>query len=284
MLVPALDDAVREATTQACAAAGVTVRELSKTDDLAAVVALFAGVWETPVREFQLGTEVLRALSHAGNYVAAAFDEKGEMVGASLAFLGMHGGLVDLHSHITAVVPHARGGTGFALKQHQRAWSLARGVERVRWTFDPLVRRNAYFNLTKLGAEVVDYQPDFYGAMGDSVNKGDHSDRCVAQWDLISERAVGAAAGDAAEPDLEALRVEGAIEVLSDHSGSPRIRTGEAQVLLCWVPEDIVALRRSDPELAGAWRLALRDTLGRALDGGYRATGMTRSGWFVLAR
>lgn len=284
MLVPALDAAAREAASRAQAAAGVAVREVSRTDDLAAVTSLFAGVWETPVREFQLGTEVLRALSHAGNYVAAAYDESGRMVGASLAFLGMHGGLIDLHSHITAVVPEARGGTGFALKQHQRAWSLARGVERVRWTFDPLVRRNAYFNLTKLGAEVVDYQPDFYGAMGDAVNKGDHSDRCVAQWDLTSERSARAAAGHALEPDLQGLRTEGGVEVLSDDMGSPKIRKGAGPILLCWVPEDVVALRRSDPTAAGAWRLALRDTLGRALDSGYRATGMTRSGWFVLER
>ncbi len=45
---------------------------------------------------------------------------------------------------------------------------------------------------------------------------------------------------------------------------------------------DIVALRHSDPALARAWRGALRQALGGAMDRGYAITGATRSGWYVL--
>jgi predicted GNAT superfamily acetyltransferase len=51
---------------------------------------------------------------------------------------------------------------------------------------------------------------------------------------------------------------------------------------MCQVPEDIVALRRSDPALARAWRAALRRALVGAMDRGYAITGAARSGWYVL--
>ncbi len=64
-------------------------------------------------------------------------------VGATLGFLGWSGGL-HLHSHMNAVDPAARGrGIGVALKLRQRAVCLAHGVDEMRWTYDPLIRRNA---------------------------------------------------------------------------------------------------------------------------------------------
>ena len=63
-----------------------------------------------------------------------------------------------MHSHILGVLPGSEThGLGFDLKQHQRRWCLARGVTVMEWTTDPLVRRNAYFNVTKLGAEAPTY-------------------------------------------------------------------------------------------------------------------------------
>ncbi len=56
------------------------------------------------------------------------------------------------------------------MKLHQRAWAIARGIPVIEWTFDPLVARNAYFNIRKLGAMPVEYLPNFYGIMGDGIN------------------------------------------------------------------------------------------------------------------
>ncbi len=52
------------------------------------------------------------------------------------------------------------------------------------WTFDPLVRRNAWFNIAVLGAEVAEYLPSFYGSMTDAINAGDESDRLLVAWDV----------------------------------------------------------------------------------------------------
>ena len=83
---------------------------------------------------------------------------------------------------------------GFALKLHQRAWALLRGVSEIAWTFDPLVSRNAYFNLVKLGAQPAEYLPNFYGTMLDTINGDDDSDRLLVRWRLRSPHVVAAAA------------------------------------------------------------------------------------------
>ena len=75
-------------------------------------------------------------------------------------------------------------------------WALARGLAQVSWTFDPLVRRNAYFNLAKLGARPRAYLVNFYGPMSDGINAGDDTDRLEAQWRLDDPRVFRASAGE----------------------------------------------------------------------------------------
>lgn len=280
----AVGDRANRAAQAAADRAGVEVVEVDEVDVLRALSELFATVWSTPDNP-PLRPDLLRALSHAGNYVAGAFSGD-RLVGGSVGFFDRRRGALGLHSHVTAVLPDALGrSVGFALKQHQRAWALARGVEVVTWTFDPLVRRNAYFNLTKLGAEIAAYHADFYGPLADGINAGDPTDRCEVTWPLAALRAVEAAEGRPSEPAAEALLARGAAVLLrEDAEGRPAPENQEADVLLCRVPADIVALRASDPALAREWRLAVRERLGGALGAGWRATGMTRSGWYVLSR
>jgi predicted GNAT superfamily acetyltransferase len=164
----------------------------------------------------------------------------------------------------------------------------------MEWTTDPLVRRNGYFNLTKLGARAPEYLINVYGEMRDEINAGEQSDRLLIRWRLDSNEAEAAAAGRAREPDVDALKKGGAKAVLSvGDSGLPAPSAGFAgtspasgevtnRPLLIQVPEDIVALRRSEPAVAKTWRLALRDALTRSLSAGYEITGASRDGWYVL--
>jgi predicted GNAT superfamily acetyltransferase len=278
----------RRAAESAARQAGVEVALLHGIGELTEAAELFIEVWQTSRAEAPCTPSLLRALAHSGNYVAGAMRDR-RMVGASVGFLHPAGGVFGLHSHITGVRAAARGrGAGFALKQHQRAWALARDLPVVTWTFDPLVRRNAFLNLVKLGAEVVEYLPDFYGPMGDGINAGDETDRCLVSWPLARERAVEASHGHAPEPDLDALREAGArVLVEEDAAGEPAtgdLGTADAGggALLVKVPGDIVAVRAADPDLASRWRRALRATMGEALGRGMAATGITRSGWYVL--
>lgn len=259
------------------------IRELDGVGDLRELAQLFGTVWGRE-GEPPISSDILKAFVHSGNYVSGAY-VGGALVGGLVGWLGgvpphdLH-----MHSHILGVLPGSDArGLGFELKQHQRGWCLARDVFVIEWTTDPLVRRNAYFNLTKLGASAPRYLVDFYGTMTDGINAGEESDRLLIRWLLDSSEADEAAAGRPADVDVDALRAEGAAAVLwVDDDDEPQTGPGGAPTLLCQVPEDIVLLRRSETAKARAWRLALRSAMRDAMDAGYVITGATRSGWYVL--
>ena len=275
------DDAVR-AAEHAANQCGVRVRDLRDLAELQLAGALFSTVWPAEPNGAPCTLDVMRALSKAGNYVSGAFRD-GELVGACVGFFGPPAG-ASMHSHVAAVKPGLRSrDVGFAIKLNQRAWALRHRVTRVSWTFDPLVGRNAYFNLGKLGGTAAEYLPNFYGRMNDAVNAGDESDRLVVDWDLRSERVVRASRGNPPAMDLEDLRRRGAVTGLSaDARGAPVVGSSAGPVVLIGVPRDVESLRRSDPETARAWRFALRGVLGALVGAGGRVTGFARSGWYVV--
>jgi len=235
------------------------IKELERMSEMHELGELFAAIWGRP-GEPPIDSSTLQALSHSGNYVVGAYSGK-RMVGGLIGWLGGHPpDDLHLHSHILGVVPDTETrGVGFELKQHQRMWCLDRGVPSIEWTFDPLVRRNAYFNLAKLGADAVEYLVDFYGPMDDGINTGDESDRLLIRWNLRSEKAVAAAAGRHVEP------------------------RPDAGAMLVQVPEDIVAIRRDDPTHARRLRREVREALGGAMSRGYHVTGVTRAFEYILS-
>ncbi|MFE5672259.1 hypothetical protein ACFQ58_11710 [Agromyces sp. NPDC056523] len=203
---------------------GVVTRE-ARMDELAGTLARFDATWGVG-RTVDLAS--LTAIAHAGNTVLVAVpaagraDAAGELVtpddaplGAALGFLGWSGGL-HVHSHMNAVDPNARGrGIGVALKLRQRAICLEHGIDEVRWTYDPLIRRNARMNLVRLGAEVVAYHPDFYGELRDAISGGDRSDRFEVRWRLASPR-VERAVQRMPQP---AWHAEGGLALTADFEG-----------------------------------------------------------------
>lgn len=272
------------AAARAIRRAGVQVGEPVALDELDAASALWQRVW-SPDGEALVPTEMLRALTHAGNYLGVAHVD-GHVAGALLGFFGAAGdgaaaGVDRMHSHILGVDPRDRGrGVGYALKLHQRAWALDRGVRVMNWTFDPLVRRNGHFNLVKLGAEGIEYLVDFYGPMPDAINGGDSTDRVLVAWDLA------VAGGDRPAPDVDGWLQRGAVIALGTAAdGRPLCCDvpADAPAVLCATPPDIVELRRSDPSGAQQWRLAVRETMRAALRRGMRLVDMARGGWYVLA-
>jgi len=273
-------DAARAAAATAAEAAGIRVATPHRPEDLEAAAAVWRRVWDRDV-DPPVSAEMLRALTHAGNYLSTAV--AGDRVaGALLGFFGGDGGVELLHSHILGVDPGMDGrGVGYALKLHQRAWALQRGLRRITWTYDPLVRRNGHFNLVKLGARGEQYLVDFYGAMADAINGGDHTDRILVSWDLDSPPPP-------APPllDAEEWRARGAAVALDVDAGERPLPADVdgADAVLCATPRDIVAMRRTDPERARAWRRALREAMLDAGERGLRPVSMARGGWYVLAR
>ena len=269
---------VHEVADRAADRAGVTVRVLHELPDLEQIVALYDQVWRPDPENRPLNLELLKVFSHLGSYVAAAY--RGErMVGATVAFFGPPD-TRSLHSHITGVLPDGQAsGVGFALKTHQRAWALDNGVRTVGWTFDPLVSRNAHFNLAKLGARCRVYLESFYGDMPDELNAGDETDRLLLDWELADPVVARALDGHPVE------RVPGATVAL-DIDADERPVPGETKGrhVEVRVPADIYAVRKARPEAALRWRLAVRDVLGGLLADGAVITGFSREGGYLLDR
>ena len=261
---------------------GIRVEPIDRPAAAAEVMRLFSEVWRTSERDTPVSPDLLLALGHSGGYVVGAYDDE-RLVGASMGFLGAHR---TLHSHISGVLATARGrNVGHALKLDQRAWALEHGLGCVSWTFDPLVRRNAWFNLAKLAARGRQYLPDFYGPMRDGINAGEQSDRLLVLWDLTTEQVAAAAAGVWLSADESALVAQGAAVVLDEGADRRPVALRGAstgQPLLVRVPVDIERLRGEDPTAARSWRGALRDALAGPLDAGWSAVGFTRGGCYVL--
>lgn len=231
--------------------AGVHVRLLERVPDLQDIDALFVSVWGAGVPI--LGVELLRAISHAGGYVSGAYLH-GQLVGASAGFLGRHDEQLTLHSHVTGVLPHARGArVGQALKLHQREWARHQGIDLITWTFDPLVRRNAWFNIGRLGARPVEYLVDFYGSMPDAINAGDESDRLLVAWDVTPPLPI-------------------------PHSPD-EVMAGRNRLIM--TPDDIEQLRGHDPVAARQWRLRVREELMGPVTAG-QVVGFTREGAYLI--
>lgn len=256
----------------ALAAAGVTVSSLGTAGETHRGADLFATIWQTRAMDAPLSAHLLRALQFTGGYVVGGYDGA-DLVAASAAFFS-EGSPLELHSHITGVLPRTQGrGLGFALKLHQRAWALERGVCSITWTFDPLVRRNAAFNLRKLGARVEHYLPAFYGVMDDGINAGDEGDRLFLRWDLTARAGGGL------------QREEPTLVLAADEQERPiEHADGGSSVLGVGLPRDIEALRATAPAIAASWRSAVRSVLGGALADGWQVCGVGPTGAYLLER
>jgi predicted GNAT superfamily acetyltransferase len=165
----------------------VVIRHCQGLDELRACVALQKEVWNfsdaelIPLRMFVVAEKV-------GGQVMGAFEGR-DMVGFALSVPGTRSGHIYLHSHMLAVrKDHRNSGLGRRLKLLQREDALARGIELIEWTFDPLEIKNAYLNVEKLGAIVRRYNINQYGITSSPLQGGLPSDRLIAEWWLKSKR------------------------------------------------------------------------------------------------
>lgn len=261
----------RDVAAKTAARAGLTLRPLSSKHEFAAASELLAGIWGTSPDASPLSSDLLRSLSHADACVTGAIAGE-EVVGVAVAISGPPVS-ESMYSLIAGVKPGFAGrGVGIALKYAQRVWSLERGAQRMQWTYDPLIRRNAHFNLVRLGAQVKDYIPEFYPPMHDALNRTDRTDRLCVSWDLASAAAQSSPAKD-----------DGPVALCAGKDGSPQ-RTGIAPQahMRVWIPRDIESMRRQDNALAMRWRVSMAEVLQEAEAHSLVPVSVSASGYYVL--
>jgi len=252
----------------------------------------------------EIPIHILVTIGKNGGGVLAAYAEDGPadlngMVGIALWWLGTDAQKrFKICSHMAGVLPEWQGrGVGALVKFKQRELVLEQGItDWVTWTYDPLYRTNGAFNLHRLGATCNTYYRNVYGELNDDLNRGAPSDRCQVDWWLHSERVERAVEGQGTKGKRQEAWVNlEDLQVLPSQIAENGFRQPiEREIaptdtpLAIPVPDDISAIRRTDPELGKVWRLYMRGALEAAFGTGYRmvdCVNLPGQGWhYILAQ
>ena len=173
-------------------------RHLTTLNDFQQCVDIQGAVWGYEDSDIVPRRMFLLAHKIGGQVVGAArADASNKLAGFAMALPAYRDGQVYLHSHMLAVLPeHRNAGLGRRLKLAQRDDAIARGIERMEWTYDPLEIKNSYLNIAKLGAISRRYNADFYGPSSSPLQGGLPTDRLYAEWWLRSPRVEAALRGE----------------------------------------------------------------------------------------
>lgn len=236
----------------------VVIRPLTALPEFRRVEAMQREVWSMPDLDVVPSHQLLAAAG-AGGVVLGAFDPPGALIGFCYGFVGLRDGRLLFYSHMAAVAEAHRGrAVGFELKRAQREAALARGLDWMVWTYDPLQAANARLNLHKLGARASRYHVNYYGEMPDALNRGVESDRLEVDWWLRDPR----------------------VEMLMGGEKSPPIGS-EGEMRRVEIPADFGAIRRRDPALAQLTRLRTREQFQRSFAQGYEAVDFVPSAYLL---
>jgi predicted GNAT superfamily acetyltransferase len=263
-----------------------TIKIIESISEMPKVEQLQRLVWQQDETAIIPGHLINSAVHNGGLLIGAYTDQ--DLVGFVFGFPGLYatpdGPRLKHYSSMLGVLPDSRGqGIAFALKRAQ--WQMVRhqGIDRITWTFDPLLSQNAWLNITRLGAVCNTYLPDFYGKMNDNLNRGLPSDRFDVDWWVNSHRvnrrlsrrrrnhlglkhflAGGSPIINPAELDQTGL---------PHPSGGTEFPLGkELPILLVEIPADFQGLKASDLNLALEWRLHSRSLFQALFSSGYLVT------------
>jgi len=260
-----------------------TIKLLESPEDMTAVEELQRAVWpgsETDV----VPAHMLITAIHNGGLVLGAFAGE-QLIGFVFGFPGLEStpdGPRPKHcSHMMGIRPDQRdSGVGFALKRAQ--WQMVRhqGLDHITWTYDPLLSRNAYLNIAKLGAVCSTYRRSEYGDMRDGLNAGLPSDRFQVDWWVNTRRVERRLSKRARRPlklnDFSEAELQPLYTPLSGHSGliqpPEHFSSLEGHLLLAEIPSDFTALKDADFALARDWRFFSREVFEIAFATGYIVT------------
>lgn len=238
-------------TSTTSAKPDIAVRPLQTIEEMRAAVELQQRVWRYSAVD-TVPDQMFVVARESGGQVLAAFDGESP-VGFALAFAGIHGTKAHLHSHMVGVIREYQDrGVGRMLKLAQRDDAIARGIELIEWTFDPLQLKNAHFNLAKLGAIVRRYLPNVYGRTSSPLHAGLPTDRLVAEWWVDSDHVK---------------------RVLSGHRTSSS--NGSTRISL---PSNIRQICAEDPAQAESTQSGMREQFAQQFAAGRAAVGFEFAG------
>lgn len=266
--------------------AEITIRTLHTVAEMDAAVDLQKIYWGEDMASI-VPNHMLLSIARYGGHVHGAFENK-RLIGMLIGFLGAEISPHDqklardtlfVMSKRMVVLPEYRGQkVGEYLKLAQRDYAIQHGIELVTWTFDPLLSRNAYLNLHKLGATGQSYEVDYFGAGASHPTLS--ADRLTVNWWVSHPQTVARLEEDRAKFDLEAAKIVSQTELNMQGLVVPigeTIQLVEHPHLALEIPPDFVALADIQPELGNLWRIYVRKAFQKLLAADYLATDFIRA-------
>jgi len=237
---------------------GIQIRECTTIDEFDSCIRLQREVFGLPELEISPRRHLIVS-RQAGGWTLGAFVAE-HLVGFVHQMAAVHASTIFGYSHMMAVAREFQNqGVGARLKWSQRERAIAEGRSFIKWTWDPMQARNAYFNLNRLGVTVRSYAANFYGTdyavsplPEGTPPPGIDSDRLFAEWHLQSARVIKLTQG-AASPIVE-----------------PAARTIQ-------IPADWTSLCKQDARVARQEQLRVRTEFQDAFANGLLCGGFDRS-------
>ena len=190
----------------------IQIRECTTIDEFDSCIRLQREVFGLPELEISPRRHLIVS-RQAGGWTLGAFVAE-QLVGFVHHMAAVREETIFGYSHMMAVArEYQNKGVGAKLKWSQRERALSEGRTFIKWTWDPMQARNAYFNLNRLAVTVRSYAANFYGT--DYVTSprpkgtpppGIDSDRLFAEWQLEADRVKKLAQGESAVIDMPAAR------------------------------------------------------------------------------
>ncbi|GAA1150848.1 hypothetical protein [Nesterenkonia lutea] len=179
---------------------GAVVRSLTEVSELEAACRLYRDVFSYSGEDQGINARLLKNLTTYGGTVVGAVASSGEVHGMAFGWTAVDTGAEDPHvyhfSQAAVVSQDMQGqGVGRALKNVQAAVAHRKGASRMRWTYNPMISRNAHFNLDVLGARGRWFTRDALAGPG--------TDRITVEWRLDGTAAEPAPRTDAEDLDAE---------------------------------------------------------------------------------
>jgi len=254
--------------TSAAGSAPLDIRAVASLAEYRACVVLQKEVWGADFE--RVPASMLQVATYLGGLCLGAFAPDDELLGFVFGLAGTLDGRPVHWSHLLGVTESARNlGVGRMLKEQQREVLADRGISEMRWSFDPLIAKNAHLNLNLLGARVVRFVPDMYGTTESPLHHGLATDRLVVACATTPAATTRPPlSGIAAAPVLTLATQPGDNVLQLDGDRSPSLRIE--------VPTDFQQLIARSPATAAAWHDAVRQHFLWALGNGYGVTGLHR--------
>jgi predicted GNAT superfamily acetyltransferase len=259
----------------------IIIRDIEEISELRQVEEIQKEVWGIDDREV-FPALALIPMIEVGAVLIGAFDED-RMAGFVFGFPGLEpvqqGCAAEdraekpravLHSDMLAVRPEYRSlGLGYKLKLAQRERALAKGIDTITWTFDPLQSLNAHLNFNKLGVIADRYLVNYYGETTSFLHSTG-TDRLWVTWLLRSERVENRVCRGTAMEAPACGDIQTIISMGENHEPVKLANESSAQRFFAIeVPPDINRLLSQSAQLARRWREATRDAFTIAIASGF---------------